>query len=117
MAFEELKENTENIQDQAKAYIENNIAYYKLKTFKLAMKSTSMIIKFILILLFTCLTLIFFSFALAFALSKYFESYTYGFLSVGGIYVIITGVIFFVNDKKLIEGTVLEKFSDIFFND
>lgn len=117
MAFEELKENTENIQEQAQALIENNIAYYKLKAFKLAMKSTSMIFKFTLILLFVCLSLIFFSFALAFAVSKYFESYTYGFLIVGVIYAVITGFLFLVKGRKLIEGTVLEKFSEIFFND
>jgi hypothetical protein len=29
MAFEELKENTENIQEQAKAYLESTVAYYK----------------------------------------------------------------------------------------
>jgi hypothetical protein len=27
MAFEELKENTENIQEQAKAYLESTVAY------------------------------------------------------------------------------------------
>jgi hypothetical protein len=30
MAFEELKENTENIQEQTKAYLESTAAYYKL---------------------------------------------------------------------------------------
>jgi hypothetical protein len=34
MAFEELKENVEDIQDKAEAYIESNLAYYKLRTFK-----------------------------------------------------------------------------------
>ena len=38
MAFEELKEHSENIQEQAQAYIENTVAYYKLKSFKVAMK-------------------------------------------------------------------------------
>lgn len=117
MAFEELKENTENIQEQTKEYIENNIAYYKLKVFKLAMKSTSMIVKFSLILLFVSLSLLFSSFALAFALSNYFDSYTYGFLIVGGIYIIVTGFVIFIKDRKLVEGPILEKFSAIFFND
>jgi hypothetical protein len=34
MAFEEIKENVEEIQEQTQAYIENNLAYYKLRTFK-----------------------------------------------------------------------------------
>ena len=49
MAFEELKEHTEDIQKQAQAYIENSVAYYKLWGFKVAMKSTTMILKFALI--------------------------------------------------------------------
>ena len=57
MAFEELKEHTENIQDQGQAFVESTIAYYKLKGFKLAMKSTTMIVKFVLILL--CFLMVF----------------------------------------------------------
>jgi hypothetical protein len=49
MAFEELKEHTEDIQKQSQAYIENSLAYYKLWGFKVAMKSTTMILKFALI--------------------------------------------------------------------
>jgi len=30
MAFEELKENVENIQDHTKVYLESHLAYYKL---------------------------------------------------------------------------------------
>ena len=30
MAFEELKENTDAIQENTKAYIESSLAYYKL---------------------------------------------------------------------------------------
>ena len=51
MAFEELEENTENIQNQTKVYIESNLAYYKLWGFKVAMKSTTIIWKFSLIVL------------------------------------------------------------------
>ena len=46
MAFEELKENTEDIQEQIQEYLKNNKAYYKLWGFKVAMKSTTMILKF-----------------------------------------------------------------------
>ena len=35
MAFEELKENTEEIQDQIHAYIQSNVSYYKLWVLKL----------------------------------------------------------------------------------
>lgn len=116
MAFEDLKENADNIQNQIQSYIESNLAYYKLRSFKLAMKSTTMILKFALITFCLIMVLLFFSMALAFAIGIYFESYVYGFLCVGGIYLVITTLLFFVRDK-IVEGPILEKFSEIFFND
>ncbi|WP_413999745.1 competence protein [Flavobacterium sp. W1B] len=116
MAFEELKENTENIQEQFESYIESNLSYYKLKSFKMAMKSTTAIFKFVLILLCICMVLLFCSIALAFALGNYFDSYAYGFATVGGIYLVLTILLFFVRDR-IVEGPILEKFSEIFFND
>ncbi|XDZ57462.1 hypothetical protein FlaCF_4510 [Flavobacterium tructae] len=116
MAFEELKENTENIQDQAKIYLDSHLAYYKLWGFKVAMKSTTLIFKFTLILLCVGMVLLFGSVAAAFAFSNLFGSYTLGFLTVGGIYLLATILLFFVKDK-FVEGPILEKFSEIFFND
>lgn len=116
MAFDELKQNTEEIQDQAKAYLESNLAYYKLWGFKVAMKSTTMILKFTLILLCFSMVLLFCSIAVAFAIGKYLDSYTFGFLIVAGIYLVFTGLLLLIKDK-IVEGPILEKFSEIFFND
>ncbi|MEN2414550.1 competence protein [Flavobacterium mesophilum] len=116
MAFEELKENTENIQDQAKEYIESHLAYYKLWGFKVAMKSTTLIFKFTLILLCFSMVLLFGSIALAYAFGTLLGSNALGFLAVGGIYLFFTILLFFVKDK-FVEGPILEKFSEIFFND
>lgn len=116
MAFEELKENSENIQEHVSKYIENNLEYYKLRSFKMAMKSTTAFLKFSLILLGVSMVLIFCSFALAFAIGNYLESYPFGFLIVGGIYLFFTMLLFLIKDK-LVEKPLLEKFSEIFFND
>lgn len=116
MAFDELKQNTENIQEQAQAYIESNLAYYKLWGFKVAMKSTTMIFKFALILLCFLMVLLFFSIAGALAIGKSLDSYPLGFLIIGGIYLISTLLLFLIKDK-IVEGPILEKFSEIFFND
>ncbi|CAM4013999.1 competence protein [Flavobacterium sinopsychrotolerans] len=116
MAFEELKENTENIQEQAKAFLESNAAYYKLWGFKVAMKSTTMIIKFTLILLCFSMVLLFCSVAAALAIGIALDSYAFGFLIVGGIYLVITAILFTIKDK-IVEGPILERFSEIFFND
>jgi hypothetical protein len=116
MAFEELKENTEKIQDQAKVYLDSHFAYYKLWGFKVAMKSTTLIFKFTLILLCFSMVMIFGSFAAAYAFGSLFESNALGFLAVGGIYLVFTILLFFLKDK-VVEGPILEKFSEIFFND
>ena len=116
MAFDKIKENTENIQEQAQAYFESTASYYKLWGFKVAMKSTTMILKFTLILLCFSMVLLFGSLAAALAIGSYFGSYAIGFLSVGGMYLITTLLLFMVKEK-VIEGPILEKFSEIFFND
>jgi len=116
MAFEELKEHTEDIQKQAQAYIENSVAYYKLWGFKVAMKSTTMILKFVLIAIALMMVLFFCSIAVAFAIGSALDSYALGFLIVGGVYLVISGLLFLIKDK-MVEGPILEKFSEIFFND
>lgn len=115
MAFEELKESTEDIREQAQAIIESNAAYYKLRTFKIAAKSTTLILKLAIVTLCFLMVLLFLSIALAFGLGDYFSNTSLGFLCVGGLYVIVTLLLFLVKDK-FIEGPVLKKFSELFFN-
>jgi succinate-acetate transporter protein len=116
MAFEELKEHTENIQDEAKAFVESTIAYYKLKGFKLLMKSTTLIVKFTLIFIFFLMVILFCSIAAAIAIGQYLDNYALGFFIVGGIYLGIF-ILIFLAKEKIVEGPILKKFSEIFFND
>ena len=116
MAFNELREDTDELQDEAKLYFDSSLAYYKLWGFKVAMKSTTMIFKFTLILVCVSMVLFFFSLASAFAIGEALDSLALGFLIVGGFYVIATILLLFLKDK-FVEGTILEKFSEIFFNE
>ena len=116
MAFEELKENAEAIQENAKNYIETTVAYYKLKSFKKAMNTVAFAVKVFLIVLCLTFVLFFVSIAGAIALGNYLHSYIYGFLIVAGVYFILAIIIYSIKDK-LIEGTILERLSEIFFND
>ena len=116
MAFEELKENTQAIQENTKAYIESSIAYYKLWGFKVAMKSTTLMLKFFLISICLMIVLLFVSVAGSLAIGNLLDSYALGFLIVAGIYVVLAFLLFLVKDK-IVEGPILEKFSEIFFND
>lgn len=116
MAFEDLKESVEQLQNDTKAYVESSVDYYKLWVFKVAMKSTSAMVKFLMIVLFISMVLLFFSIAAAIAIGYALDNLAYGFLIVGGVYVLFTIVVMLVKDK-FIEGPIMAKFSEIFFND
>jgi hypothetical protein len=114
--LEELKENVDNIQENTKAYIETSLAYYKLWGFKVAMKSTTLMVKFFLIAFCLMIVLLFISIAGALVFGEILNSYPLGFLSVAGIYLVLALLLFFVKDR-IVEGPILAKFSEIFFND
>ena len=114
--LEELKENVDNIQENTKAYIETSLAYYKLWGFKVAMKSTTLMVKFFLIAFCLMIVLLFISIAGAFVFGELLNSYPLGFLSVAGIYLVLAILLYFIKDR-IVEGPILAKFSEIFFND
>ena len=114
--LEELKENVDNIQENTKAYIETSLAYYKLWGFKVAMKSTTLMVKFFLIAFCLMIVLLFISIAGALVFGEMLNSYPLGFLSVAGIYLVLALILFFVKDR-IVEGPILAKFSEIFFNE
>ena len=116
MAFEEIKNQTEQIQEHAKRYVETTIEYYKLRGYKVVMQSTTMSVKFLFIGICLSMVILFGSIAVAFAIGAYLDNIALGFLSVGGFYLVVTGLLFLVKDK-IVEGPILEKFSTIFFND
>lgn len=116
MALEEIKENTEKIQEHTKAYIEKSLAYYKLWMFKVTMKSTAMILKFTLIFICFLMVLFFCSLAGAIAIGDALGSYPLGFLIIAGVYLVFILFLFLAQDK-IVEGKVLEKFSEIFFKE
>jgi len=116
MAFEELNENTERFQQEAKSFLESALAYQKLKVFKLAMLSTSLIVKILLVGLGLSVFVLFCSLAGAIAIGEVLNNYPFGFLILGGLYLFLTILLYSVR-KKVIEGLILRLFSKIFFND
>ncbi|ESU30035.1 hypothetical protein FLJC2902T_05260 [Flavobacterium limnosediminis JC2902] len=116
MPFENLKEKADDIQDHLKNAIDSTIAYYKLWLFKVIMKSTTMVVKVLLMSLLFLFFLLFTSVALALYLGQLTDNYVLGFLIVGGIYVVLLLIAYFIKDK-IVEGNVLEKFSKVFFNE
>jgi len=116
MAFEELKNQTEQVQEETRAYIESTFAYYKLWGFKIAMKSTTMAVKAVMVVICITMILLFGSVAAALAIGNALASNALGFLIVGGIYLLILLILILLKDK-IVNGPILRKFSEIYFND
>jgi uncharacterized membrane protein YdbT with pleckstrin-like domain len=116
MPFENLKEKKGEIQDNLKNTVDSTIAYYKLWFFKVLMKSVTTAVKVLLIMCFFMMFLFFASIALALYLGKIMDNNVLGFLTVGGIYVVLIIIAYFIKDK-IVEGNVLEKFSRVYFNE
>jgi hypothetical protein len=116
MAFEELKNQSGRVHEETRAYIETTFAYYKLWGFKIAMKSATMTVKAVLIVLGITMVLLFGSVAAALAIGQALASNALGFLIVGGIYLLIL-LIFILLKDKIVDGPILRKFSEIYFNE
>ena len=113
MAFEEIKENAEDLKRQTKELIDANLKYYKLWGFKIFMKTTTVMLKIFLLAIMLLIVTIFFSIALALGIGYALDNLAYGFLIVGGIYLIIALLVFYTQDK-IVEGPILSRFSKIF---
>lgn len=113
MAFEEIKENAEDLRQEAQKLIDANLKYYKLWGFKMVMKSTTMMLKIFLLAIMLMIVTIFFSIALALGIGYWLDNLAYGFLIVGGIYLIMAIVVYYAQDK-IVEGAMLSRFSKIF---
>jgi len=116
MAFEELKEDVDQVQVESKAYLDSSFEYYKLWSFKVVIKSAIGIAKIVMVGLFLLLLLLFGSVAAALAIGEWLDNLVYGFLSIAGVYLLLTLLVVYLSDN-LITKPLLEKFSEIFFND
>lgn len=113
MAFEEIKENAEDLKQEVKNLIDANLRYYKLWGFKIVMKSTTMMLKLFLLAVMLTIVTVFFSIALALGIGYWLDNFAYGFLIVGLIYLILAILVYYVQDK-IVEGPMLSRFSRIF---
>lgn len=113
MAFEDVKDNVEDLKNEAKRVIDANLKYYKLWGFKILMKSTTMMLKLFLLAVMLMIVTIFFSIAAALGIGYWLDNFAYGFLIIGLMYLIMAIVVYKVQDK-LVEGPMLSRFSKIF---
>lgn len=67
-------------------------------------------------MLFGLLFVFFASLALAIVIGRSMDNYVYGFLIVAGFYLLLTILVSMIK-PQIIEGKILRRFSEIFFND
>jgi ABC-type bacteriocin/lantibiotic exporter with double-glycine peptidase domain len=116
MAFEKFKENIDSAQEFTKEYVEKNVAYYKLWFFKVAMQSTTLLLRLLQLALFILIFLVFCSFAFALFIGELLHSLALGFL-ITGILFLLLGLLIYRLLPKFVESKLLSKFSEIFFTE
>jgi|KBSMisStaDraftv2_1062788.scaffolds.fasta_scaffold05250_3 hypothetical protein len=87
--------------EKTKEYFDTKIELTKLKTIDRAADVLSGIMVMIILIFFFSLLVIFLSIALALYLGKLTGEYFYGFLIVGGIYLLAILIIYFLRDKLI----------------
>lgn len=114
--LKEIKEDVSKIQDDTKVYIETSVEYYKLRGFKIAAKSITVFLKLLLVTVTAVLMLICGSIAASLAIGDALENVALGFLIMAGFYLILL-IVFVFARPRMIEKSILRRFSEIFFND
>jgi sterol desaturase/sphingolipid hydroxylase (fatty acid hydroxylase superfamily) len=113
--FNKLKGNVEDTKEHIKKLVEGKLAYYKLWVFKVIVKSVSSLFQLLLIGILLVMVFVFFSIAAAISIGYAFNNYALGFLILGGIYLLLTFVVFAL--RRRIEKPIVKTLSEIFYND
>ena len=114
MAIYSIKETFVEVPTKANTAFNSQFAYYKMIVFRFIAKSSYGLITFF-VYAFACLLILFFlSLAAAYAIGEALGSNGLGFAIVGAFYILLSLVALLFR-KKLIERSLLQKLSEIYF--
>ncbi|PVW15165.1 phage holin family protein [Marixanthomonas spongiae] len=116
MAFDRLTDSLHTVSDKFKDFGTSTAEYYKLKLFKSSMKGAISLVNLLVFGSFSLFVMLFISIAVALYLGIVMESSYAGFLIVGGFYAVVM-VFLVLFGKKMIERTLLTKFSALLYDD
>lgn len=116
MAFNEVKDELNEIKKSSEAYINTSLKYYRLWGFKISVKAATQFMTFVLLSLFVMMALFFLSLAAAFAIGSALKSYYLGFGLVGAFYILVACIVYSCR-KAIVERPVIKKLSEIILND
>ncbi|GLU43237.1 hypothetical protein [Allomuricauda sp. NBRC 101325] len=114
MAFEELNEQIKEAEENGKAYVNESLDFYRLKSFRSMMQGITVAAKLFLVGSAIALALLFLSLAAIFKMGQLLNNTALGFLIGGGFYLFI-GILLYLMRRK-IEKPLLKKFSDFYFD-
>ncbi len=114
MAFEELKQDLWEAQENVQSYLENSEKYIYLKGFKISMTLVTAFAQILLIGAIALLALFILALAASFGLGQLLDNSFYGFLIVG-VFVIIVLIIAYALRNK-INKPIIRKFSKSYFD-
>ncbi|MGF1556723.1 phage holin family protein [Paucihalobacter sp.] len=93
----------ESLTDDFKSYLQTSKELLQLQITERIAVTSARIIQYLIIGIAVLFILLFLSVSLGIYLSYVFESYLYGFLSVTGIYIIITGILIIANKALILK--------------
>jgi len=102
-----VKEHVENLTDDSKAYLKSLLEYYRLDALKKSTKAIATLIRLAIKGLLLLLFFMFISIGLSFLIGQFVDSVAYGFLIIGGIYLLIL-IIFAIIARPLSESLSLK---------
>ncbi len=102
-----VKDHFEDLTDDSKAYLRSLLEYYRLDALKKSTKAIATLIRLAVKGLLLLLLFMFLSIGLSFLVGNYVQSVAYGFMIVGGIYLILL-IIFAIIAKPVSESFSLK---------
>ncbi|WP_422080989.1 hypothetical protein [Ulvibacterium sp.] len=114
MAFEDLKKDLTETDADVRSYLRNSEEYYKLKIFRVLMGMVTTSAQMILVGAIALLALLMLSLAASLVIGEVLDSFYYGFVIVGTIYVFIAAICYLLRDR--LNGSLLRKFSKHYFD-
>ena len=113
MAFEDVKQSTDQIQQETQEYLEQTEAYIKLKIFQVMMKMVVGSIQFIVLGILGSIIFLLVSIGLAVYLGEQIDNKIGGYLLVAGGYAVIGLILYLLRNS--LNKRIIGRFSALFF--
>lgn len=114
MPIYSIKETIGEVPKKANSAFNSHLSYYKLILFRFIAKSSYGLITFFIYGFAILLILFFLSLAAAFSIGEALGSIGLGFCIMGAFYMLLSLIVLLFR-KKIIEKSILQKLSDIYF--